>query len=347
MQAICLETVGAPLVARELPDPVAVPGEVVVRVTAAGICHSDAHYRAGTSSVGTLPIALGHEVAGVVDTVGESVGESVRADPVVPGARVALHYLVGCGECGRCRAGHEAFCLDVQMLGKNRHGGFAEYVVVPASNAIPIPDNVPDEIAAIMMCSTSTALHALRKARFTPGESVAVFGCGGLGISAIHLAVALGAGPVFAVDVVTAKLDRAAAAGAHPVNAKEQDAANAILAATGRKGVDVAFEFVGQPMTVDACIRATGVFGRAAMVALMDVPAPVYTYRDLIAREVEVIGVSDHLRADAVEVLSLASSGRLRLAGVVTRRIRRDAKAINDVLDALEGGTGEQRVVVV
>jgi propanol-preferring alcohol dehydrogenase len=340
MQAICLETVGSPLVDCEVPDPVAGSGDVVVRVSAAGICHSDAHYRAGTSRVGFVPIVLGHEVAGVV----ESLGEDVEAISV--GTRVALHYLVGCGHCPHCAAGREAFCDKVQMLGKNRHGGFAEQVVVPASNVIPIPDVVSDEVAAIMMCSTATALHALRKARFCPGDSVAVFGCGGLGISAVHLAAALGAGPVFAVDTSRVKLDRAAAAGAHPVNPNEHDAANTILAATGRRGVDVSLEFVGRPTTVDACIRATGVQGRAAMVALMDVPAPVYIYRDLITREVELIGVSDHLRADAVAVLSLAASGSLRLSNVVTRKVPREARAINDVLDALVSGTGEQRVVV-
>ena len=340
MKAVCLVDVGAPLEERELPEPSVTEGDVAVRVSAAGICHSDAHYRKGTAGVSFLPIALGHEVAGVVVEAGRAVPDAMV------GRRVALHYLVGCGRCGHCRAGREAFCPEGQMLGKHRHGGYAERVVVPARNAVPIPDNVPDDVAAIMMCSTVTALHALRKARFKPGETVAVFGCGGLGTSAVLLASALGASAVFAVDVSSTKLDRAVAAGAHPVNANEQDAANAILAATGRRGVDVALEFAGLPTTVDGSIRAAGIGGRAAMVALMDVPAPVYTYRDLIAREVEVIGVSDHLRQDAEDALALAGSGLLRLSSAVSRRVRLDADAINAGLDRLETGTTDTRVVI-
>lgn len=340
MKAVCLEKTGSPLAEQVLADPDPGPNDVVVRVTAAGICHSDAHYRAGTSRVAFHPIALGHEVAGVVEALGPG------APAELLGRRVALHYLVGCGSCRHCRAGREAFCADVQMLGKHRHGGYAEYVTVPWSNAVPVPDGVADATAAIMMCSTVTALHALRKARFKPGDSVAVFGCGGLGMSAVHLASALGAGPVFAVDISSAKLARAANAGAHPVNPNEQDAANAILASTGREGADVSLEFVGSPTSVDACIRATAVQGRSAMVALADLPVPIYTYRDLIAREVEVVGVSDHLRQDAVDVLAMAARGTLKLDSMVTRRVSFGAAAINGALDALESGTTDVRVVI-
>ncbi len=340
MKAICLSETGAPLELRNLPMPAPSPGEIVVRVTAAGICHSDAHYRAGTASTAAPPLALGHEVAGVV----EHLGDGVNPDRL--GSRVALHYLVGCGECMQCRSGREMFCDQGEMLGKDRHGGFAEYVVVPAANALEIPEGVDDAVAAIMMCSTVTALHALRRARFRPGDRVAVFGCGGLGMSAIHLAQALGAAAVFGVDISTAKLNQVSEVGAHPVNARELDPANAILAATSREGVEVSLEFVGRPESVDASIRAASVHGRAAMVSLMDVPAPVYTYRDLIAREVDVVGVSDHWRQDVVDVLAMAGSHLLRLDSVVTRRVPFDAGAVNDVLDALDAGTSDVRAVM-
>lgn len=340
MKAVCLVETGAPLAATDLGLPGLGQEDVLVRVVAAGICHSDAHYRAGASPVAVTPMALGHEVAGVI----EAVGALVDCDRV--GERVGLHYLVGCGACVSCRAGRDAFCPRAQMLGKDRHGGYAEYVVVPSVNAITIPDEVDDDVAAVMMCSTVTALHALRRAQFRPEESVAVFGCGGLGMSAIRLAVTLGAGPVFAVDVSSAKLVAAAAAGAHPINARELDPANTIRAATQRRGVDVSLEFVGTPQTVDACIRATGVQGRAAMVAIMDVPAPIYTYRDLIAREISVLGVSDHLRQDVEDALGLAARGALQLSSVVSRRVALDAVAINAALDALEAGTSDVRVVI-
>jgi len=340
MKAVCLVEKGAPLMAVVLDDPVAGQGQVVIRVTAAGICHSDAHYRAGTSSVSYLPIVLGHEIAGVVESVGPDV------DAGVVGTRRAVHYLVGCGNCSHCRAGHEALCATVEMLGKNRNGGFAERVVVPFANALLVPDEVPDAVAAIAMCSTSTALHALRRACFRPGCTVAVFGCGGLGMSAIALARALGASRVFAVDVSGEKLKRAAELGAHALDANEQDAANAILAANGRQGVDVALEFVGRPETVDMCIRATGKGGRTAMVALADIPMPVYTYRDLIAREIDVVGVSDHTRVDLLDAMSLLRTGKLELSSAVTAQVPLDAAAVNGVLDRLESRSSDVRTVI-
>src|SRR5262249_19630767 len=157
-------------------------GEVRVAVRAAGICHSDAHYRAGVSPMGALPITLGHEIAGVIDKLGPGVTALAAGD------RVCLHYFVSCGTCSECRAGNEQFCERYAMLGHHRDGGFAEFVTVPARNAVRLPDGIPFDQGAIMMCSSVTSLHALRKARLRLGETVAIFGSGGLGASAIQLA---------------------------------------------------------------------------------------------------------------------------------------------------------------
>src|SRR5436190_6327535 len=182
MRAIRMLRGNAPLVEQIVDDPVAGDGDVVVEVRCAGICHSDAHYRADASRV-RLPVTLGHEIAGVIAGTNQ---------------RVALHYLMPNGD----------------MLGKERDGGYAERVVVPAANAIPIPDAVSFEQAAIMMCSTATALHALRLAAMQPGESVGIVGFGGLGISALHLARALGASRIVVSDVVPEKLALARRLGA-------------------------------------------------------------------------------------------------------------------------------------
>ena len=192
-RAVRLAAPGQPLVDAVLETTSPGPGELVVRVKAAGICHSDAHYRSGVGST-RYPLTPGHEVAGVVAEVGAGVTAHRAGD------RVCLHYLVNCGECRDCRAGREQFCAAGQMIGKDRDGGFAELVRVPARNAHRLPDAIPYEQGAIMMCSAATALHALRKARLAPGETVAVFGAGGLGVSAIQLARALGAGTVYAVN---------------------------------------------------------------------------------------------------------------------------------------------------
>lgn len=149
-----------------MPTPSPGPNDLLVRVRAAGICHSDAHYRAGISSVEPLPMTLGHEVAGVVEQIGGEV------KTVKPGDRVCLHYLATCGDCHWCRVGNEQFCRGAQMIGKHRAGGFAEFIVMPARSVFALPDEIPFPQGAILMCSSATSLHALRQTRMQPGESV-------------------------------------------------------------------------------------------------------------------------------------------------------------------------------
>ena len=157
MKAIRLAEIAQPLIEAELGDPEVGDGSILVRVEAAGICRSDIHYRAGFPKLAHLPITLGHEVAGTVEAVGGSV------ETLAVGDRVALHYLVTCGECRHCAAGHEQFCRTQVMLGKDTDGGFAQLVVVPEANAFAVPGGVPATTAAVMMCSTATSFHALRK----------------------------------------------------------------------------------------------------------------------------------------------------------------------------------------
>ena len=183
MKAIRLVTIGSPLQEQDVDVASVGPSDVLIRVRAAGICHSDVHYRAGVSRVKQLPLTLGHEVAGVVEEVGAQVAR------FKPGDRVCIHYLVTCGACAFCRAGNEQFCSTGEMIGKHRDGGYAEFIAVPERSVVRLPDEIPFEEGAILMCSSATSLHALNKARFRTGETVAVFGAGGLGISAIQLAL--------------------------------------------------------------------------------------------------------------------------------------------------------------
>src|SRR5256885_294311 len=241
MKAVQLVRLGKPLEDAEVSLPDIGASEVLVRVAACGICHSDAHYRAGISPIESLPVTLGHEVAGRVETVGRDVHH------ISSGDRVYVHYLVSCGCCDFCRRDHEQFCSKGQMIGKHRDGGYAEFIKVPGRNVFGLPDEIPFEHGAIMMCSSATSLHALNKARMKPGESVAVFGVGGLGISAIQLAKALGAGDVFAVDIQPRKLELAKQLGAVPVNARLCDPVEALRDQTRGRGVDVALELIGLP----------------------------------------------------------------------------------------------------
>ncbi|HSJ59003.1 MAG TPA: zinc-binding dehydrogenase [Anaerolineae bacterium] len=341
MKAVRLVEIGKPLEMYEIPRPTVGEGEVLVRVKAAGICHSDVHYRAGTSGVGTLPQTLGHEVAGVIEQVGPGV------TGVQPGDRVCLHYLLTCGECAYCRTGHEQFCTTGKMIGKHVDGGYAEYIAVPARNAVPLPDDVPFEQAAIMMCSSSTAFHTLRKARLAAGDTVAVFGAGGLGMSAIQLARAMGAVAVYAVDINSDKLGQAAAYGAVPINAREVEPVAEIRHLTGGRGVDVAVEVIGLPITMEQAVRSLAVQGRAALAGITGETIAVDTYHDVIGREAEIIGASDHLLWELPVLIEFVRQGKLDLSSVVARTVPLDAAEINRVMDALAAFGGEVRTVIV
>jgi propanol-preferring alcohol dehydrogenase len=330
VKAFRLEQLGSPLVERDIEPPQAAPGGVVVNVQAAGICHSDAHYRSGESPTGELPLTLGHEVSGYVAAVGAGVPEERI------GERVCLHYLLTCGRCYHCRRGLEQFCEQGVMIGKHVDGGFAEQIAVPERNALRLPDTVSFEHGAVLMCSASTALHALNRARFAAGERVAVFGVGGLGMTAVQLACALGAMEVFAVDLDVTKLRAAEGYGAVPVNAAAEDPARTIRSRTGGRGVDVSLELIGRPETVRGALLSLAPTGRAAVAGIGDLPVSIHTYREIIGTEAEVIGVSDHTRKELEVLLELAERGKLDLTGVVTEEIAFDINELNRRLDNLD-----------
>lgn len=297
MRAVRLLRFGSALESFHLDDPRPAAGEIVVGVRAAGICHSDAHYRAGGGRV-NLPVTLGHEVAGVTGS----------------GERVALHYLFDNGD----------------MLGKERDGGYAERVVVEKQNAIPIPDAVSFEHAAIMMCSTATAWHALKLSAIRPGESLAIIGFGGLGVSAIQLARLLGVRETGVVDVVEEKLKLAKSFGAVELHS-----------------FDVALEFSGNPSAALHALRSLKPGGRLIIVAINLRKLEIDAYSDVLTKERRIIGCSDHTREELVELMEIARRGEIDLSRAITRRVRLDAKAINDVLDDLDRGTSHLRTVIV
>ncbi len=309
-----------------------------MRIAAAGICRSDVHYRAGNPSAGPLPLTLGHEVAGVVSAVGDGVPDG-RV-----GERVCLHYQVSCGDCEYCVRGSEQFCSTGAMLGKSTHGGYAESVAVPARNAFRLPDEISFEHGAVMMCSSATSYHALRKGRLRPGETVAVFGVGGLGMSAVQLARAFGAGTVYAIDINPVKLELAASFGAVPIDASTGDPV-AALRQSG--GVDVALELIGLRVTMRQAIESLRPFGRAVVVGLGGDPVEFRPYREMIAREAEIIGSADHLAQELPELVDMARRGALDLSSVVTDRIPLEADAVNEAMDRLEGFGDAVRAVIV
>jgi propanol-preferring alcohol dehydrogenase len=340
MKAIQLTAIGQPLQLREIPAPQPGPDDVLVRIKAAGICRSDAHYRAGVSPMPTLPVTLGHEIAGLAEKVGQNVKH------IVPGDRVCIHYLATCGACPSCSAGVEQFCATGQMMGKHRDGGYAEWAVVPARSVFVLPGEISFEAGAIMMCSAATSLHALNKVRLQPGETVAIFGFGGLGFSALQLARARGAGTVFAVDVNPAKLKAASEYGAVPIDARKGDPVWQIQQLTKGRGADVALELTGLPDTMDAAVRCLTVFGRTALVALTRESFQIAPYQNVLNKEAEIIGVSDHLASELPPLLELARAGKLRFPAGTIRKIPLEADALNETLDALDRSDGQIRTVI-
>lgn len=341
MKAVRMVRPGTPLELQEIPVPAVGGGDILVRVGAAGICHSDVHYRGGRSQMGPLPLTLGHEIAGTVEEVG------ARVKQLKTGDRVCLHYNITCGDCYYCTSGNEQFCVAVRMLGHHVDGGYAEYVAVPARNALTLPDEIPFTAGATLMCASATALHALRKARLRGGETVAIFGIGGLGLSAVQLASALGAADVFAVDIKPEKLDLAAAYHAIPIDAVQTTPVKEIRRQTNGRGVDVALELVGLPTTMSQAVGCLAPLGRAVLVGLSDRPLELDTYSQLLGREAEVIGSNDHLMQELPLLLDLARRGVLDTSKVVSEVVPLDAEKINSRLDQLENFTSDVRAVIV
>src|SRR6266478_3806828 len=341
MKAVRLVEIGKPLEEADVPIPEIGSSDVLIRVAAAGICHSDVHYRGGISKIDHLPLTLGHEVAGYVEQVGRDVTN------VLPRDRVCVHYLVHCETCEFCVRDLEQFCRSGQMIGKHRDGGYAEFIKVPGSNAVPLPDEIPFEVGAVMMCSSATALHALNKARLKPGESVAIFGFGGLGFSALQLAHALGCGQIYVVEINPAKLATAANMGAITVDAKTADPVAQIKEATAGTGVDVALELIGSAKTMRQAVLCLGPLGRAALVGLTAKSMSIHPYTELINREAEIIGVSDHLATELPALIEFARSGKLRFPADALRLVDLDARQINAALDELQHSIDHVRTVIV
>ena len=341
MRAIRLVGQKTPVVMQEIDVPRLGREDVLVRVKAAGICHSDAHYRSGVTKTGPLPVTLGHEVAGIVEEVGADVAR------FKPGDRVAVHYLTSCGDCHHCSRGSEQFCGTAQMIGKHRDGGWADYISMPERSLFLLPQEISLEQGAVMMCSSSTSLHALKKARLRGGDTVAVFGVGGLGASALQLAMAMGALEVFAVDTNPVKLALAERFGAVPINASEGDPVREIRRRTGGRGVDVSVEVVGLPVTMRQAVQALAVQGRAAIAGLSDRTFEIASYTELLGAEAEVIGVADHLAQEMPQLLEFAVRGKLNLEKVITRRVPLDAVIVDGVLDELDRYGDHVRTVII
>jgi alcohol dehydrogenase len=307
MRAQQYDAVGAPIRLVEVPAPLCPVDGVVVDVRATGICRSDWHAWRGHERV-PLPQIPGHEFAGVVSASGGDVAS------VAVGDRVTAPFVNGCGRCSWCRTGQAQVCPDQSQPGFSRPGSHAEQVVVPFAdfNVVRLPDTVDFVSAAALGCRFATAFHALTaQARLAAGEWVAVYGCGGVGLSTIMIATALGA-RVVAVDPSPGALDRAAELGAEVTVAASQPVAVVVKATEG--GAHVTVDALGSADTAARSIRSLRRRGRHVQVGLMaddDRSAPL-PWDLVVGCELQVVGSHGMAAAEYPAMLAMIIDGRLR-----------------------------------
>ena len=307
-----------PLEIARVDDPTPSADGVVLRVLACGVCRSDWHVWTGADQV-PLPHIPGHEFCGEV----VAVGADVRRWAV--GQRVIAPFILACGRCPSCSAGEQTTCAHQILPGFTAPGAFAEYVAVPHAdeNLAALPDRVAPDLAAAMGCRVTTAWQALTgRAALRAGEWLAVFGCGGVGLSALLLGRALGA-RVVVVDVVDEKLDHARALGADAaINASSCDAAEAVRDVTGG-GAHVSVEALGIPATTEAALRALRKLGRMVQVGM---PAGDHTRMSLpwdvvYSGQLAIYGTRGMPAWKYPSLLNLVDGGQIDLSPIVARHV--------------------------
>jgi S-(hydroxymethyl)glutathione dehydrogenase / alcohol dehydrogenase len=365
MRAAVLREPGRPVAVERVMLAPPRRGEVLVRVAAAGVCHSDVHLADGALGAGRWPMVLGHEGAGVVEAVGEDVIE------LAPGDRVAFCFVPACGACPACRAGRRTLCetaarhgvAGMLMDGTSRLRGldgaviqhglmvgcFAEYAVVPAAGAVRLPAVIPLWQAALLGCGVVTGIGAVNRAGLRVGASVCVIGCGGVGLQVIAGARLAGAGTVIVVDTDEAKLELASRRGAtHAVVAGGAvDVVSEVLAVTGG-GVDHAFEVVGSPVTIRQAWDVLRPGGTATVVGLAPVGVEVSLPAIEFLSEKTITGTyygSTDVHAALGQLVQLVIDGRLDLGDVVSHLI--GLEDVEAALERLRRGQGARSVIVV
>jgi S-(hydroxymethyl)glutathione dehydrogenase/alcohol dehydrogenase len=357
MRAAVLHRFGEPLTEADVELAEPAPDEVLVRVTDSGICHSDRTVHLGSQDR-PLPLILGHEASGVVVRAGSQV------QGLVPGDHVVGCSSANCGRCSWCARGLPQHCSDkgqaradgsARLLSGGREvhafvglGGFADHMLVSERALVRIPRQMPLDKAALLGCAVLTGMGAvLHRAKVRPGQTVAVIGCGGVGLNAVQAARLAGAARIFAVDIHPAKLERARVFGAtDAVDASRHDSVDAVLSLS-RGGVDHALEVVGSGPTIEQAFGMTGVRGTTTVVgvphpgATVTLPAHVF-----MAAEKKIQGSrmgSASFRADIPLYCGLYLRGQLLLDELISEVI--ELGEVNRGLEALDGSDGARSVI--
>jgi L-iditol 2-dehydrogenase len=272
---------------QDMPLPEVGPGDVRVKVDSCGICGSDVHGYDGSSGRRVPPLIMGHEAAGVVESVGSGV-EAVR-----PGDRVTFDSMISCGRCRSCRAGEINLCDNRRVVGVSpgdwkQHGAFAEYVVVPERIVFRLPDGLSFAQAA-MVEPVSVAVHAVSRTPIRLGDRAVVVGCGMIGLLTVQAAKAAGCGTIIAVDLDDTRLERAAHLGADVTLGPKDDIPAAVVAATDGRGADVAFEAVGAAEPIATAIASLRKGGALTLIGNVT-PRVDVDLQAIVTRELTLYG---------------------------------------------------------
>ncbi len=338
MKAALLVEPNKPLVIDEVATPEPGPDEILVKVAACGVCHSDLHYvDHGTPTFKKPPIILGHEASGTVAALGSNVSEWNEGD------RVLLPTTFACGHCMACRDGRDNVCENQIMLGNNVDGAYAEYVLAPKHSAFTLPEEIPLEEGAIIADATTTPYHAVvNRGKVSPGNNVVVFGSGGIGANVVQMAAILGA-RVVAVDLSEEKLEWAKKLGAaETINPSGEERIDKKIRKMTGGGADVAFECIGLPQTQEQAFASTRNGGRLVLVGYSPKTMTLNSGR-VMYREMDVVGSLGCRSADYPRVIEMVRQGKVQAAELVTARFNLDD--INEAFDDLRAGKGLRSIV--
>lgn len=328
-----------PLRIESVPEPEPGAGEILVKVAACGLCHTDLHYiDHAVPTVKAPPLILGHETAGTAAALGPGVVGIHEGDHVL------LPAILTCGECAACRYGRENICQRMRMFGNDINGAYAEYVKAPAKDVFILPAEIPLVEGSIIADAVTTPYHAVKnRAEVRPGDAVVVYGCGGVGLNVIQFANLAG-GRVIAVDISDEKLAWARQLGAFAtLNPRQEEVARAVRKMTGG-GADIAIEAIGNPATMREAFSTLHPGGRLVVVGYSDREVALNAGR-IMYREMEIRGSLGCRPVDYPRVIELVRAGRVQVEPLVTARF--SLSEINAGLETLRQGKGIRSVVVM
>ncbi|MCB1646811.1 MAG: Zn-dependent alcohol dehydrogenase [Pseudomonadales bacterium] len=358
MKAAVLRQQGQPLQIEEVQISKPGPREVLVRTVAAGVCHSDLHFMDGSYPY-MLPTILGHESAGIVEEVGSDVTYVKKGDHVI----TCLSAF--CGHCEHCLTGHMSLCSSPEVArnedqesrlhkdGQAVHqflnlSSFAEMMLIHEHALVKVREDMPFDRAALIGCSTTTGVGAVfHTAKVEPGSSVAVVGCGGVGLAAINGAAIAGAAQIIAIDMVDSKLELAKSLGAtHTINPGKTDAIGEVMEIT-KGGCHYTFEAIGLKVTAEQCFNMLRPGGTATVIGMIPVGTMIELHGAALLQEKKIQGSnmgSNRFRVDMPRFVDFYLGGKLHLDQMISKHIK--LEDVNDALEALKTGQDARHVIM-